>query len=155
MTRKATILGLVVASTFIGLMGTDLVLPAVPILPEALQGLAGSAQLVLAGYVTGSPDGMLLFGRLSDRICTHKLFVGSLLATGILSMACVAATSIEMLVLLRMAQGASASGPAVFAPGVVKALLGDRSAIRAIGLLGSIESLAPALAPILGATLLA
>jgi len=52
-------------------------------------------------------------------------------------------------------QGAVAAGPAVFAPGIVRALFDPGRAVRALGLLGSIEALAPALAPILGAWLLA
>lgn len=41
-------LGLVAASTVLGLMGTDLVLPAVPSLPEALGGDAAAAQVLAA-----------------------------------------------------------------------------------------------------------
>lgn len=155
MSRIGVTLGLVVASTVIGLMGTDLVLPAVPTLPEALGGTVATAQLVLAAYVTGSAIGMLGFGKFSDRIDTGPLFVGSLIATAVLSFLCSRASSIEWLMVLRIAQGASASGPAVLAPGLVRALLNEARAVRVMGLLGSIESLAPALAPIAGAALLA
>ena len=66
MTRAKLTLGLVVASTVLGLMGTDLVLPAVPRLPEALGTSASTAQLVLAAYVGGACAGLLVFGILSD-----------------------------------------------------------------------------------------
>ena len=48
MERAWLILALVVASTAVGLMGTDLVLPAVPSLPAALGGDAPAAQQVPA-----------------------------------------------------------------------------------------------------------
>jgi MFS family permease len=147
-------LALVVASTVVGLMGTDLVLPAVPLLPEALGAGAPAAQLVLAAYVGGTCVGLLAFGALSERYPTRRLFVGSLAATALVSLACAAARSIEALIALRALHGAVSAAPAVFAPAVVKALFDEQRAVRAMGLLGSIESLAPALAPIAGAGLL-
>lgn len=152
--RRGVALGLVVASTLLGLMGTDLVLPAVPSLPEALGSDAATAQLVLAAYVAGTCVGLLLFGALGDRFRTQTLVIGSLLSTGLVSLACAAAPDIETLILLRAVQGAVAAGPAVFAPGIVRAMFDEAGAVRAIGALGSIESLAPALAPIFGVWLL-
>lgn len=152
---KGLVLGLVVASTVLGLMGTDLVLPAVPFLPEALGGDPAQAQLVLAAYVAGTCIGLLAYGALGDRFATGRLVAVSLLATAAVSAACAAAEGIGPLIALRALQGAVAAGPAVFAPGIVRALFDETRAVRALGLLGSIEALAPALAPILGAWLLA
>jgi MFS family permease len=145
---------LVVAGTVLGLMGTDLVLPAVPRLPEALGTSASSAQLVLGAYVGGACVGLLAFGILGDHIATNRLFLGSLIANSIFSIACGLAPSIDVLVAMRVLQGAAAAAPAVFAPAIVRAIFEEARAIRAMGVLGSIESLAPALAPIAGAGLL-
>ena len=153
--RPMLALALVVAATLLGLMGTDLVLPAVPSLPEILGGDPAAAQLVLAAYVGGTCVGLLAFGALGDRFATRSLFVGSLLLTGMVSFACAWAPSIFWLIALRVVQGAVASGPAVFAPAIVRAMFDEARAVRAIGALGSIESLAPALAPVLGVWLLA
>lgn len=155
MNRAWITLGLVVGGTIVGLMGTDLVLPAVPHLPEALGGDPARAQLVLAAYVGGACLGLLGFGTLGDRVSTARLYIGSLLATAAVSLACAMATNIEALIALRALQGVVSAAPAVFAPGVVKAMFDETRAVRAIGLLGSIESLAPALAPIAGAGLFA
>ena len=154
MRRPRLTLALVVTATVLGLMGTDLVLPAVPLLPERLGSDAAAAQLVLAAYVGGTSLGLLLFGALADRFATRSLFIASLLLTGLTSLACANAWSIETLIALRAVQGAVAAGPAVFAPGICRAMFDEAGAVRAIGALGSIESLAPALAPILGAWLL-
>lgn len=147
-------LSLVVAATTIGLMGTDLVLPAVPSLPETLGGDPAEAQLVLAAYAGGTAIGLVAFGALGDRFATRTLFAGSLLLTGLFSLACAAAPGIWPLIGLRALQGAVAAGPAVFAPAIVRALFDERRAVRALGALGSIESLTPALAPLLGVWLL-
>ena len=45
--------GLLVLGTVLGLAGTDLILPAVPALPETLGGTQAVAQLVLAAFVAG------------------------------------------------------------------------------------------------------
>lgn len=152
--RPGTIFCLVVASTVLGLMGTDLVLPAVPVLPEALGGTAPRAQLVLAAYVAGTAVGLIAYGALADRYATRTLFVASLLATAVASFACTTVDRIEELIAMRIIQGTAAAGPAVFAPAIIKAILDETRAIRAMGALGSIESLAPAIAPIIGAWLL-
>lgn len=153
--RPYLTLALVVTATVLGLMGTDLVLPAVPSLPETLGGDAAAAQLVLAAYVGGTSVGLLAFGALGDRFATRSLVVGSLVLTGLISFACAWAPSVGWLIVLRALQGAVASGPAVFAPAIARAMFDEARAVRAIGALGSIESLAPALAPILGVWLLA
>ncbi|MGE4307441.1 MAG: MFS transporter, partial [Novosphingobium sp.] len=108
----------------------------------------------MAAYVAGTCAGLIGFGALADRIATRRLFACSLAATALLSLACSVAPSIEVLIVLRAAQGAIAAGPAVFAPAIVKAMFDEERAVRAMGLLGSIEALAPALAPIAGAALL-
>lgn len=153
--HKWITLALVVAGTIVGMMITDLVLPAVPHLPEALGGDASLAQLVLAANVGGACIGLLAFGAVGDRVGTTRLFVGSLLATSVVTLACSLSHSIGVLIVLRAVQGFVASGPAVFAPGIVRAMFDERGAVRAIGVLSSIESLAPALAPIAGVALYA
>ncbi|MGK6355760.1 MFS transporter [Sphingomonas sp. DT-207] len=148
-------LTLVVTATVLGIMGTDLVLPAVPSLPQGLGGNAAEAQLVLAAYVGGTSLGLLVYGALGDRLPTRWLFIASLVLTGIVSFACAFASSMWMLIPLRAIQGSVAAGPAVFAPAIVRSMFDEAGAIRALGALGSIEALAPALAPILGIWLLA
>ncbi len=131
----------------------DLVLPAVPTLPAALGGTTATAQLVLAAYVAGNAVGLVLAGRIADHFDRRLIFVASLAAFAAVSLACAAAGDIWMLVTLRLLQGAASSGPGVVAPGMVRSLFDDRRAVRVIGLLGSVQSLVPALAPIAGAWL--
>ncbi|MBI1186524.1 MAG: MFS transporter [Alphaproteobacteria bacterium] len=143
------------AGAVLGLGGTDLVLPAVPSLPSALGGTPGQAQLVLAAYVAGSGAGLLLFGELGARFDQRLLLIGSLLGFSALSTAAAYAPDLEALIALRAGQGAAGAAAAVFAPGMLRASFDAPGAVKAIGLLGSIESLTPALAPIAGVWLLA
>lgn len=146
---------LIAAATVIGLAGTDLVLPAVPSLPRSLGGTAALAQLVLAAFVLGAGAGLLLWGELGARFDQRRLLVASLIAYAILSLAAGRAQSLEALVALRLFQGAAGAAAAVFAPGMLRLLYDDESAVGAIGRLASIESLVPALAPVAGAWLVA
>jgi MFS transporter, DHA1 family, multidrug resistance protein len=139
----------------LGLAGTDLVLPAVPSLPALLGGDIAHAQLVIAAYAAGTAVGLIAYGVLGDHLPTRALFTGSLLAHALIAFACTRVDDIDALIALRALQGAAAAGPAVFAPGIVRALFDDQRAMRAFGFLGSIEALAPAVAPIIGTWLLA
>jgi MFS transporter, DHA1 family, multidrug resistance protein len=146
--------GLLVLGTILGLAGTDLVLPAVPTLPDTLGGSQAMAQLVLAAFVAGGCIGLLAFGELGARIDQRSLLVASLAAYALVSLACMAAPSLPVLVGLRFAQGLTGSAAAVFAPGMIRALFAEEKAVGALGFMASIESLIPALAPVLGVWLL-
>lgn len=145
---------LLILGTTIGIAGTDLVLPAIPELPGILGGSQAVAQLVLATFVGGCCLGLILFGELGARFDQRALLIGSLLAYAAISLACVAAPSLPALVALRFLQGLTGAAAAVFAPGMIRAMFSENGAVRALGLMGSIESLVPALAPVLGVWLL-
>ncbi|BCH33858.1 MFS transporter [Mesorhizobium sp. L-8-10] len=141
---------MIVCGTVLGIAGTDLVLPAVPELPEALGGTLERSQLVLAAFVAGSAFGLLVFGSLGARYDQRALLVGSLVAYGVISGLAGLSPSLEALIGLRFLQGAAGSAAAVFAPGIIRALYGDERAVGALGFLGSVEALTPALAPVAG-----
>ena len=152
--RPALTFALLICSTVIGLAGTDLVLPAVPLLPQFLSGTIEEAQLVLAAFAAGSGIGLLLFGELGARFDQRVLLVASLTSYAALSALATVTQSISELVALRFFQGFSGAAAAVFAPGMIRKSYGDEGSVRALGLMGSIESVVPALAPVLGAWLL-
>ena len=146
---------LVVSGTVLSIAGTDLVLPAVPTLPSVLGGTPSQAQYVLAAFEAGTGLGLLLFGELGARFHPRWVLAASLAAYGLVSWAGAYAGSLESLILLRLVQGIVGSAPAVLASALLRVLYPGHRSMRAIGLLGSVESLVPALAPIAGAWLLA
>lgn len=145
---------LLVCGTVIGLAGTDLVLPAIPSLPLSITGSLESAQLVLATFVAGAAIGLIIFGELGARQNQRHILIIALALYAMLSYFAAQAESINQLILVRFFQGVVSTAPAVFAPGMIKAMYGERGALKAIGLMGSIESLTPAFAPVAGAWLL-
>ena len=145
---------MIAAGAVLGIAGADLVLPAVPSLPRLVGGTSAQAQYVLAAYVAGTALGLLLFGELGSRFDPRKTLVASLAGFALVSLAAVEVGNLQALTGLRFLQGAAGAAPAVFAPGFIRALYPDGRALRMFGLLGSVELLVPALAPILGAWLL-
>src|SRR5579864_1778743 len=145
---------LTAAGTVLGLAGIDLVLPAIPAMPEHLAGSAEGAQLVIAAFVAGTASGLLVFGSIGPRFGRPQTLIAAIAAYALLSLACASCGRIDALVAVRFLQGVAASGPAVFTPAVIRSLYDDAGATKAFGVLGSIESLVPAFAPAVGVVLL-
>ena len=155
MTNRLVTFAVLMLCAALSLAGTDLVLPAVPQLPAIFATSEATAQLVLAAYVAGSGVGLLLFGWLADHFSRKTLLVSALAGFAAASVACFLSPGIAALIGLRFVQGVAAAAAPVFSPGIIRQLFDDRAAVRAIGFLGSVESLVPALAPIAGVALLA
>lgn len=144
----------ITCATILGFAATDLVLPAIPSLPQALGGTPAQAQYVLAVFVVGFAAGLLLFGELGARWAQRPLLAGGLALFAGCSLLAATASSMAELIAWRAVQGfAVAVGPAL-APGVIRAIFDERQAVRAFGLQGSIEAVVPAVGPMLGAWLL-
>lgn len=143
-----------VSSSLITLAGTDLVLPAVPSLPDFLGGSSAQAQYVLAAFSAGSALGLLLYGELGARMDQRKMLMLALMAYTLVSFLASLAEQVNHLIVLRFFQGLSSACAIVVAPGMIRRIFPERQAIRALGIFGSIESLAPAIAPVIGVWLL-
>jgi DHA1 family bicyclomycin/chloramphenicol resistance-like MFS transporter len=152
--RQAGAFLLIVSGTVVAIAATDLVLPAIPGLPHVLGGNLAEAQLVLASFTAGAALGLMIFGELGARFDQRWLLTGSLLGFSLVSWLCTFSSSLNDLIGLRVVQGLTSSAAAVFAPGFLRRLYGDKGSIGALGALGSIESLVPAFAPLLGVGLL-
>ncbi|MFC3229326.1 MFS transporter [Marinibaculum pumilum] len=154
MASKLLVCGLLTLAAVAGLSGIDLVLPAVPFLPQALGGGTALAQFVLAAYVVGAACGLLLYGSLGVHFGRRRCLAWGLVAYGLSSWLATLAPDMSVLVGIRFLQGVASSAPAVFAPGIIRAMFSERGATRAIGALASVESLTPGAAPLLGLWLL-
>jgi predicted MFS family arabinose efflux permease len=146
--------GLTIVAMALGAVATgiavDLVLPAIPILPAALGSTTAETQLVLAFYVGGTTVGQVGSGWLADHVDRRTLFMASLAVFAAFSLCCAFSHNAETLIAFRFLQGVASSGPLVVIPGMVRARFADKVVVRVMGLIGSIQSLVPALAPIAG-----
>lgn len=146
--------GILLFASLAGFMATDLVLPAVPELPEILNGTATETQYILAAFIGGHALGLLLFGAITWRFRRPHILIVAMVGFGLSSFMATQVTAIWPLVILRVFQGIFAAGSTVIAPGIMRQLFSEKGATRALGIFSSLEALAPAMGPIIGYWLL-
>ena len=135
------------------MVATDLYLPAIPFLPEALSGDAVGAQYTLAGFFASFAVGQLVFGALADRYDRRLILNWALAAFAVASIGCALADSMKELIALRFVQGIAASAGTALAPVMLREAGDDSLVVRLTSIVSSMEAAIPALAPMIGAWL--
>jgi len=126
---------------------------ALPTIDRDLQASQPLLELVVSGYATAYALLLVLGGRLGDGIGRKRLFMLGMAAFTLTSLACGLAPNADILVIGRVAQGASAAMmvPQVLAT-IQAATTGERRA-RALGRYGATGGLAAVLGQVLGGVL--
>ncbi|MBT4739269.1 MAG: MFS transporter [Rhodospirillaceae bacterium] len=155
MTRAIFLLALpVFLAAASSMLATDLYLPAIPILPEVLNGDAVGAQYTLAIFFATFAIGQLVFGAMADLYDRRLILTWSLAAFAIASAACALAETMDALILLRAVQGFAAAAGTALAPALLREAGNDSVVVRLTSIVSSMESVLPAMAPVLGAWLI-
>ncbi len=137
-------------------LATDVALPGLPMIARALGTSDGVMQWSLSAFILAFGFGQLVFGPLSDRYGRRPLLFVGLGVFTVVGVACTFATNGPLLVALRFVQGFGACAGTVCARAIVQDVArGDRPRAAAMqGYLSAINSLAPIVAPLLGAAIL-
>ncbi|ANN76564.1 MFS transporter [Bordetella flabilis] len=143
-----------VGLTAVGLLATDLYLPALPGLPSALNGTIASAQATLTAFTASLAISQLLWGAASDRFGHRAVLAAGMLLQALGGLACALAPGMTALIVARAVQGLGVGAAMVVVPTVLRSAFHGTRAVRALSWLGIAESMVPALAPIAGALLL-
>ncbi|MGP9805640.1 multidrug effflux MFS transporter [Paracoccus sp. NSM] len=134
----------------------DAMLPALPeIGAELTPDNINRAQLILTSFVAGMGLGTLFAGPISDAIgrkLTITLGFGLYTAA---ALAAIAAQSLEMLLLARFIQGIGAAAPRIVGVALVRDLYEGREMARITSFVMMIFIIVPALAPSIGAGIIA
>lgn len=141
---------LIVTASMVTIASIDLLLPAVPIFPEIFSTSVAASQMTVAAFTFGAALGFITFGTLGVYFNRARLLWTTFALFGLVSLACAFVTDIHQLTGLRWLQGFLSTAPGVFAPAMINAIFDERRAMRAMSLMGSVQSLAPGLAPICG-----
>lgn len=149
--RLVVVLGLLAA---IGPLSTDVYLPAFPDMATELAATHSQVQATLAGSLIGLGVGQLVTGPLSDALGRRLPVISGMALHAVLSVGCALATSIEVLIVLRVLQGLAGTAAAVTAAAVVRDLFTGERAATLMSRLMLVMGLAPVLAPTVGGFML-
>lgn len=132
-------------------LSIDAMLPALPEIAASLTpDDPNQAQLVITSFVFGMGVGTLFGGPLSDRFGRKPVMLigmGLYICASILAWA---ASSLEMLLAARVAQGFAAAAPRVVSMAMVRDLYSGTTMARILSLVMMVFTLVPALAPLMG-----
>jgi DHA1 family bicyclomycin/chloramphenicol resistance-like MFS transporter len=101
---------------------TDIYLPALPLLTQALAAPMVLAQMTMAALILAFGFGQLLWGPVADRVGRRPVLLGTLLLYALASAGGALAGSIEQLVLWRALQGFTMAGAVVCSRAMVRDL---------------------------------
>jgi DHA1 family bicyclomycin/chloramphenicol resistance-like MFS transporter len=144
------VLALLTAMTAIGPLSLNILMPAVPGLAVTLHADPATVQLTISLYLLGLAASQLVLGPLSDRFGRRPVVLAGLSLTVLSSVAAIAATSIEALVVARTIQALSASTGIVVGRAIIRDLYDRDRAAAMIGWVTMAMVVAPMLAPMLG-----
>lgn len=149
--RLVVALGLL---TTLGPLSIDLYLPAFPALQRQFGADDGAVQLTLAGMTVGLALGNLVTGAWSDRVGRRRpLLLASALHV-VVTLACAAAPTLEVLAALRVVQGVAAAGSSVLVLAIARDVSDGPRLVRLVSRITLITTTVPLLAPVAGAALL-
>lgn len=143
------------ALTAIGPLSIDMYLPAFPAIASGLGAQSSEVERTLAAYLSGMACAQLIYGPLADRFGRKPPLYGALILYIIASAGCALATSVEVLTICRIFQAMGGAAGMVIPRAVVRDHYSTQEAARALSMLMLIMGIAPILAPVVGAQILA
>ena len=142
--RILAILSLLMAFASIS---TDLYLPALPAMAQALHAGHGAVELTISGYLIGFSLGQLLWGPLGDRYGRRLPIAIGLVLFILGSAGCALSTDAPMLIGWRAVQAVGACASVVLARAMVRDLYAGH---RAAQMMSTLMTVVMAIAPLLG-----
>lgn len=144
---------LLAALTALGPLSTDMYLPSLPDIAVRLNASTAQVQFTISGFLIGFAIGQIFYGPLSDRYGRKPVLLAAMVLYCVATLACAAATSIELLLVGRIFQALGGSGAIVLSRAVVRDLYSGNRAGRELSLIGSVMALAPVFGPMAGGAL--
>lgn len=138
----------------LGPLSTDMYLPSLPRLEDALSTSVSQVQITLSVFLAGFAVAQLVYGPLADRFGRKPILLIGLALFSIATLGCALAENIEQLISFRFLQALGACSGPVLGRTIVRDIYGAKDSARALSMMGSIMALAPAIAPIFGGLLL-
>lgn len=149
----APLIVLLTALAALGMLSTNIYLPALPVIGAALQADADSVRLTLTVYLAVFAVCQLIAGPLSDRYGRRPVLGFGLVLFLAATLVCATAQSIEMLILGRALQAVGACAASVIGRAMARDLFDGAALSKALGLIMTGVAVAPGFSPLLGGLL--
>ncbi|OWU80338.1 multidrug MFS transporter [Loktanella sp. 22II-4b] len=134
----------------------DAMLPALPLMADTLTPEAPNRiQWVISSFLLGIGLGTIVTGPLSDAVGRRPVILGGLVVYALAAVLAALSQSLEAMLAARVLQGLGASGPRVAVMALVRDRFSGRDMARTSSFIMSFFTLVPAIAPTLGAGLMA
>lgn len=154
MTKKTAYIAVLSAALMIVPIAIDLYLAAFPQIAEGLGTPISEVERTIGIYLAGSAIGQLVLGPLSDRVGRRRVLIFGLLVFAVASAALGMVQSIEAMQVMRFVQALAGAATVTVLP-IARDLYGERGSARVISFIMAVMVIAPVLAPLAGAQILA
>ncbi|MBE9606446.1 multidrug effflux MFS transporter [Acetobacteraceae bacterium H6797] len=144
---------LLTAVTALGPFSMQLLIPALPGLAVHFGAPVAAAQLALTLYLVGVASGQLFLGPMSDRFGRRPVLIAGLCLYLVATVGAMLVTSLEALIVARVFQALGACSGIVLGRAIVRDAWPREQAAEKMGLIMMGMTVAPMLAPVLGAWL--
>ncbi|WP_336208925.1 multidrug effflux MFS transporter [Nonomuraea sp. LPB2021202275-12-8] len=153
--RRGLLLLILGALSAIGPLSIDMYLPALPAISGEMLSAPAQVQLTLTACLIGVSVGQVVAGPVSDVRGRRMPLIVGVAGFTVASLLCAFAPSVPALIVLRLLQGILGGAALVIVRAVVRDLYDGAAIARIFATLMLVSGLAPILAPIAGAQLLA
>ncbi|MER5218564.1 multidrug effflux MFS transporter [Streptomyces sp. NPDC002838] len=152
--RTGVLIALLGALTAVAPLATDMYVPGFPEMGRTLRASDSAVQLTMTSFLAGLVIGQLLIGPLSDRLGRRRLLIPGTALFAVLSVACAAAPTAEVLTAARFLQGVAGAAGMVLARAVLTDRFHGPELPRYFSLLTMVLGAAPVVAPVIGGAVL-
>ncbi|MBE1463979.1 EmrB/QacA subfamily drug resistance transporter [Kibdelosporangium phytohabitans] len=153
--RRWRALSVTLGVGFMTLLDVSIVNVALPSMQIGLQAGAGAVQWVVSGYALTFGLTLVAGGRLGDALGRRRIFMLALAGFVVTSALAGAAPSIELLIIARLLQGATAGMLTPQSSGLIQNLFHGAERGKAFGFMGATIGISTAVGPVLGGLIIA
>ena len=139
--------------TALGLLASDLYLPAIPAMRAELAASIPSAQATMALFMAALALSQLVWGWAADRFGDRRTIIAGTVLLGGGSLVCALAPDIDTMLAGRLLQGLGAGAATVAVPALIRRRFNAGDSVKALAVVAMFESAIPALGPVAGAAI--
>jgi len=139
--------------TALGLLASDLYLPAIPVMAAELGASIPSAQATMALFMAALALSQLAWGWAADHFGDRRTIMAGTALLGGGSLVCALAPDIGWMLAGRLLQGLGAGAATVAVPALIRRRFAEADAVKALAMVAIAESTIPAAGPVAGAAI--